>query len=43
MKEAVFLTALVFFMVEWITNIKVIASPLLEWENDIFEVVELKC
>ncbi len=30
-------------MVELITNIKVILSPLMEWVNDIFEVVELKC
>ncbi len=28
-------------MVELITNIKVIASPLIEWENDTFQGVEL--
>ncbi len=39
MKATVFVRT----MVEFITNIKVIASPLMKWENDIFEVVELKC
>ncbi len=38
MKETVFLRT----MAELITNIKVIASPLIEWENDTFEGVELK-
>ncbi len=39
MKETVFFRTLV----EVIANIKVIASTLMEWEDDIFEVVELKC
>ncbi len=39
MKEAVFYRT----MVELITNIKVILSPLMELEKDIFEEVELKC
>ncbi len=30
-------------LVEVIPNIKVILSPLMELENDIFEEVELKC
>ncbi len=39
MKEEVFFRT----KVELITNIKVILSPLMELENDIFEEVELKC
>ncbi len=39
MKEAVFFRT----MVELITNIKVILSPLMELDNEIFEEVELKC